>query len=122
MLPGWVWGRLNEFLELLSRGSRAALIIQVAGAVLDYLVHMLLARWLGPAEFGRYSFHLGCCQLLVRAKGREADLSAVAALSEQSGAKADVAQLAERVLGKDEVTSSILVIGSTLRSRRPPSA
>jgi hypothetical protein len=32
------------------------------------------------------------------------------------GAKADVAQLAERVLGKDEVTSSILVIGSILRS------
>ena len=32
-------------------------------------------------------------------------------------AEADVAQLAERVLGKDEVTSSILVIGSTLRSR-----
>jgi hypothetical protein len=31
-------------------------------------------------------------------------------------AKADVAQLAERVLGKDEVTSSILVIGSILRS------
>jgi hypothetical protein len=29
--------------------------------------------------------------------------------------KADVAQLAERVLGKDEVTSSILVIGSSLR-------
>ena len=27
--------------------------------------------------------------------------------------KADVAQLAERVLGKDEVTSSILVIGSS---------
>jgi hypothetical protein len=30
--------------------------------------------------------------------------------------RADVAQLAERVLGKDEVTSSILVIGSSLRS------
>ena len=30
-------------------------------------------------------------------------------------AEADVAQLAERVLGKDEVTSSILVIGSNLR-------
>ena len=40
-----------------------------------------------------------------------ADLSAVA-----RRAKADVAQLAERVLGKDEVTSSILVIGSNLRS------
>ena len=33
-------------------------------------------------------------------------------------ANADVAQLAERVLGKDEVTSSILVIGSNIRSRR----
>ena len=32
--------------------------------------------------------------------------------------QADVAQLAERVLGKDEVTSSILVIGSIrLRAR-----
>ena len=35
-----------------------------------------------------------------------------------SDKNADVAQLAERVLGKDEVTSSILVIGSTLRSLR----
>ncbi len=33
------------------------------------------------------------------------------------GDAADVAQLAERVLGKDEVTSSILVIGSNLRPR-----
>jgi hypothetical protein len=35
--------------------------------------------------------------------------------------RADVAQLAERVLGKDEVTSSILVIGSSRlgRSMRP---
>ena len=32
--------------------------------------------------------------------------------------KADVAQLAERVLGKDEVSSSILLIGSSLRSLR----
>ena len=41
----------------------------------------------------------------------------------RSGTQADVAQLAERVLGKDEVTSSILVIGSSLRSheRRSPS-
>ena len=42
----------------------------------------------------------------------QADLSA-----EARRAKADVAQMAERVLGKDEVTSSILVIGSNLRSR-----
>ena len=33
----------------------------------------------------------------------------------RSSLRADVAQLAERVLGKDEVTSSILVIGSNFR-------
>ena len=42
-----------------------------------------------------------------------ADLSAVA-----RRAKADVAQLAERVLGKDEVTSSILVIGSSFSAAK----
>jgi hypothetical protein len=47
---------------------------------------------------------------------KRADLSGRSAKSEAIGAKADVAQLAERVLGKDEVTSSILVIGSSLRS------
>jgi hypothetical protein len=48
----------------------------------------------------------------------QAELSAVAGESaEKRAAKADVAQLAERVLGKDEVTSSILVIGSSLRSQ-----
>ena len=36
--------------------------------------------------------------------------------SRPRGATADVAQLAERVLGKDEVTGSIPVIGSRLRS------
>jgi hypothetical protein len=45
------------------------------------------------------------------ADGRMADWSA-----EARSAKADVAQLAERVLGKDEVSSSILDIGSSLRS------
>jgi hypothetical protein len=55
---------------------------------------------------------------LVRRTGA-ADLSAEVPGSEAAGAKADVAQLAERVLGKDEVTSSILVIGSILRSGSP---
>jgi O-antigen/teichoic acid export membrane protein len=64
-LPGWVWWRADELLALLSRGSRTALAIQVGGAVLDYLVHLLLARWLGPIEFGRYAYQLGWSQLLV---------------------------------------------------------
>ena len=38
------------------------------------------------------------------------------------GTKADVAQSAERVLGKDEVTSSILVVGSTSSEGRKRSA
>jgi hypothetical protein len=42
----------------------------------------------------------------------KADVS-VEAFTARVNAEADVAQLAERVLGKDEVTSSILVIGST---------
>lgn len=60
-----IWGRLDEFLVLLSRGSRIALLLQLGGAVLDYLVHLLLARWLGAAEFGAYTYQLGWSQLLV---------------------------------------------------------
>ena len=41
---------------------------------------------------------------------------AARSLAPRSGAKAHVAQSVEHVLGKDEVTSSILVIGSNLRS------
>jgi hypothetical protein len=46
-----------------------------------------------------------------------ADKSLPAEAAREAGVerrRADVAQLAERVLGKDEVTSSILVIGSIL--------
>ncbi len=42
------------------------------------------------------------------------EVGAAALSADARSAKADVAQLAERVLGKDEVTSSILVIGSSL--------
>ena len=53
---------------------------------------------------------------LCKGAARAADLSAVAASwRRERAAKADVAQLAERVLGKDEVSSSILLIGSNLR-------
>jgi hypothetical protein len=60
-----------------------------------------------------------CCDAREMRKVRlqwRADLSAEATSEASVWAKADVAQLAERVLGKDEVTSSILVIGSNLRS------
>ena len=51
------------------------------------------------------------CRPAIRTNGTQADLSA-----EAPRAKADVAQLAERVLGKDEVSSSILDIGSITRT------
>ncbi len=55
-----------------------------------------------------------------RALSGLADLSGRSCERSERLAKADVAQLAERVLGKDEVTSSILVIGSRLRSLAAP--
>jgi hypothetical protein len=58
----------------------------------------------------------------LEAKEQLADLSGRSCERSERLAKADVAQLAERVLGKDEVTSSILVIGSNLRSRLPTRA
>ena len=48
--------------------------------------------------------------------GRRVGRSAARRAKRSGSAEADVAQLAERVPGKDEVTSSILVIGSTLCS------
>ena len=53
-------------------------------------------------------------------QGAQRDLSDEAgeiSAAKSGSAKADVAQLAERVLGKDEVTSSILVVGSKLGRR-----
>jgi hypothetical protein len=52
------------------------------------------------------------------AVGRRNDDEQADVSAEARRAKADVAQLAERVLGKDEVSSSILDIGSILRSPR----
>jgi hypothetical protein len=72
----------------------------------------------GRPTFAREVDDAGRCPSGGRRKSRLVGRSA-------EGAKADVAQLAERVLGKDEVTSSILVIGSNLRSgysRRLPTS
>ena len=52
----------------------------------------------------------------IRLSANEPTRDGVMARRSGPDAKADVAQLAERVLGKDEVTGSIPVIGSSLRS------
>ena len=70
----------------------------------DRLVHRIAqCEWIGKPPFAEYGRSVGSWAGRLVGRSREA-------------AKADVAQLAERVLGKDEVTSSILVIGSILRS------
>ncbi|MEB3884690.1 hypothetical protein [Lyngbya sp. CCY1209] len=38
----------------LARGARVAFAVQVSGMGLTYLVHLLLARRMGTAEFGIY--------------------------------------------------------------------
>jgi hypothetical protein len=73
-----------------------------------------LARWLNVRVSGKVGRRVPAHLRAVAVAERGSlwpHLSAVA-----RSAKADVAQLAERVLGKDEVTGSIPVIGSSLRS------
>ena len=56
---------------------------------------------------------MGSDDLPAESEGRRACLAGARKATRARAGRADVAQLAERVLGKDEVTSSILVIGST---------
>jgi O-antigen/teichoic acid export membrane protein len=63
-LPGWITWKLEEFVAVLSAAGRIALAIQVGGAALDYLVNLLLARWMGLQQFGLYTYQLGWSQLL----------------------------------------------------------
>ena len=41
-----------------------ALIVQMAGVASGYLLHIALARWMGPAEYGRYSYAMAWIGLL----------------------------------------------------------
>ena len=70
----------------------------------------------GSIPVSRSTSLAGWCSAAVRSDTRSPKSLPPAALPQRARAlKADVAQLAEHVLGKDEVTSSILVIGSSLR-------
>ena len=42
----------------LARGAGVVLVIQSAGSALGYLVHLFFARWMGPTEYGTYTFAL----------------------------------------------------------------
>jgi len=48
----------------LARGASVALAIQISGAGMKYIVQILFARWMGPAEYGSYIYAFTWAQLL----------------------------------------------------------
>jgi O-antigen/teichoic acid export membrane protein len=53
----------------LARGASVAFLLQVAGAGLGFVMQVLLARWMGPTDFGAYNYTIGWAGLLAVAAG-----------------------------------------------------
>ena len=53
----------------LARGAGIAFLLQVAGAGLAYLLQLLFARWMGPSDFGAYTFTIGWATILAVVTG-----------------------------------------------------
>lgn len=56
--------RGTDSLALIAKGAGVAIAIQAAGVLVRYALQVLLARWLGPAEYGKYAFALSWAQVL----------------------------------------------------------
>lgn len=54
----------SDRLRILARESLTAVILQIAGVLLAYLVEVLLAQWMGRKEYGIYAYVLSCSLLL----------------------------------------------------------
>src|SRR5262245_24192622 len=54
----------EEELAVILRGTELAIVIRVLAAAIGYANMLLLARWMGAAEFGYYSFALAWLMLL----------------------------------------------------------
>ncbi len=77
------------------------------GRVESFATHLIRARaWAGVAQLARAS------AFQAEGRGFESRFPLHLALCEKKGRQAHIAQLVERILGKDEVTSSTLVVGS----------
>ena len=70
-----VWTRLrelassSELVPALVRGAGAAFALQVAGFGLAYVLQVLLARWMGAAEYGTYALVIAWVTLLAVVAG-----------------------------------------------------
>ncbi len=51
-------------LDVLARETAIALIIQMSGLSLTYLLQIFLAKWMGKTEYGIYEFVMSCSLLL----------------------------------------------------------
>lgn len=56
--------RQGDMLATLARGAGVAFAIQVMGTGLKYLLQVLLARWMGAAEYGAYAYAFTWANLL----------------------------------------------------------
>jgi O-antigen/teichoic acid export membrane protein len=59
----------RRFLVRLARGAMFALIVQVLGAGLAYLSQVAFARWMGIAQFGRYTYFMAWATILALLAG-----------------------------------------------------
>lgn len=66
----------------LARSAGIAFGIQVVGVALAYLLHVLLARWMGAEGYGVYSYALAWATLLATAGGLGLPLASLRFLSE----------------------------------------
>lgn len=62
----WIWKHLRRpnLHFSLALGAGLAFAFQVIGVGLSYVVQVLLARWLGSAEYGRYTYTIAWTSLL----------------------------------------------------------
>jgi O-antigen/teichoic acid export membrane protein len=60
----WNRGRLPDEVALVARGASHTFFLQGLGLALGYGVHVALARWMGAAEYGIYTYVLAWASLL----------------------------------------------------------
>jgi O-antigen/teichoic acid export membrane protein len=53
-----------KLLTPLARGAGIAFVLQVSGVGLNYITQIFLARWMGPAEYGKYVYIIAWGTLL----------------------------------------------------------
>lgn len=56
-------------LKPVARGTRRVLVLQLVGLALGYIVHVVLARWMGVTEYGRFTYVLAWVSLVATPVG-----------------------------------------------------